>query len=409
MNIHAILKVLFVAGAALCLFACGGGGSSTGGGQETLVSGVAQAGIFSGATVKIYGYDASGNQVQLPTTPVTVTTDSKGRYQANIHAYTGAVVVKVFGTYHDEASGKDITIAEADALQAAMANAAGVITVPVTPLTDLAVRKAQAAGDLRVTIAAANAALSTLFGFDIIATEPVTPTVSALQGATVTDSQKKYTIALAVLSEYMLNDSSTPALPTAADLRNALTQLSGGITVTGGTPRVTSPQVAFKIQQAAKELASGASMPAVVTAGGSAAQTLLAYLATIGNSTGNKILAIRLRTAGSYSGTIIGVQASMALPGGVIVRADAVSGATLQGSVVASGSALGAAVSGKVASGTLTVGVISSGFAIGEFATVYCDVPVTSTLTAADFTNVTNIKTVDTDGAAISGITMAAF
>lgn len=408
MNIRAILHMLFVAGSVLFLSACGGGGASSGE-QETIISGVAQAGVFSGATVKIYGYDASGNQVQLPTTPVTVTTDSNGRYQANIHAYRGAVVVKVFGPYHDEASGATVTLAEADALQAAVANAAGVITVPVTPLTDLAVRKALEAGNLRETIAAANAALSTLFGFDIVATEPVAPVASALQGATVTDSQKKYTIALAVLSAYLVNGSSNPALPTAADLRTALSQLSGGITVAGGTPQVLSPQVAFKLQQAAQEFASGTRMPAVVTAGGSAAQTLLAYLATLGNSAGNKILAVRLRSAGSYSGVIIGTQVSLPLPGGVTVRADAVSGATVAGGVVASGSALGATASGKVESGTLTVGVISSGFAVGEFATVYCDVPVNSSLTAADFASVTNIKTVDTTGAAISGLTMAAF
>jgi hypothetical protein len=48
----------------------------------------------------------------------------------------------------------------------------------------------------------------------------------------------------------------------------------------------------------------------------------------------------------------------------------------------------------KVNSGELTVGIISNGFGIGEFATFYFGVPVSSTLTAADFTTVTNVTNV---------------
>lgn len=408
MNLCTIFRYSVLLGALFSLFACGGGGGTTTS-QNTVINGIAQAGVFKGATVKIYGCDATtGNQNRLITTPASITTDSNGKYQATISNYTGAVVVKVFGTYRDEASGKDITVPEANALQAALPSTSGTVNMTVTPLTDLAVRKAQDAGSIKDNIANANQAISTLFGVDIIATSPVAPTASALQDATVTDSQKKYTIALAAISQYVANNSSTPTSPTATDLENALTQLSAGMTTTGGTPQVTSSQVAFNLQQAATEIVSNPNTQAVVTAAGYAGQNSLTNFGTAGNTTGNKVLAIKLTTQGSFTGTIIGTQADITLPNGVTLPTDSATGAILADAVVASGSAVGSTAAGKVSSGVLTVGIVNGiGFSIGEFATIYCNVPVSSTLTAADFT-VTNVNTKDTNGATIDGITMTA-
>ena len=411
MKIRTSLRNSLVMGSLLFLAACGGGGGGSTA-PNTVVKGVAQAGVFSSATVKIFGYNAAGDLVQLPTTPATVTTDSNGIYQADIGSYTGAVVVKLHGTFRDEASGTDITVPEADPLQAAVAGAAGTVTVPVTPLTDLAVRKALKAGSIKDNIANSNQAISTLFGFDIIATAPVAPTAIALQNAAVTDNQKKYTTTLAALSQYVVNFSSTPAAPTATDLENALNQISVGITLSGATAQVTSPQVALSLQESASELAVNPKMQGVVTAAGTAAQTTLSGLGTVGNTAGNKILAVRLKTVGSYTGVVIATTANVTLPGLATLRVDPANGATLEGAVVASGNAVGTTVSGGVHSGVLTVSVASNalnGFGVGEFATIYCDVPATSTLTAADFTAVTNVTTKDVNGATISGITTSAF
>ena len=407
MKIHTIIKTILL-GTALFLSACGGGGGGAAAAPDTIIKGVAQAGVFlSGATVKVYKFDAAGTLVQLATTPAVVTTDGTGNYQANIGPYTGPVVVKVFGTYHDEASNKDIVLPEASALQAAVPAASGTISIPVTALTDLAVRKADAAGSIKDNIASANQAVSTLFGFDIIATTPVAPTALALGATGVTDNQKKYTTALETLSQYVANSSSTPAAPTAADLQNALAQISAAISTSG---QVTSPQVALNLQQSATGPTSIASNPNTkdaVTAAGAVAQTALASLGTAGNVAGSKIQAIKVETTGSISSAIFGVKAVITLPAGATMRTDS-TGATLPGVVVASGKAVGTNtfVLGGVKSGVLTVGLIAThDVGIGEFATIYCDVLTTSTLTPAAFA-VTGAITSDSN-ATLQSVTTA--
>jgi len=385
MKIRTMLRYSFVMGALLMLYACGGGGGSSAP-APTVVKGVAQAGVFNGATVTIFGYDASGALVQLPTTPATVLTDSTGNYQADIGSYKGAIVVKVHGTYHDEATNQDVTGAD---LQSAVPSASGTVSVPVTALTDLAVRNALATGNgsIKDNIASANQGISALFGFDIIATTPVAPTTAALGATGVTDSQKKYTTALAALSQYTANISSTPAAPTASDLQSALTQISAGITITATTTQVTSPQVALSLQQSAAQIATNVNTQAAVTAAGTSAQSTLTSLSTVGDAAGSKILAIKVKTTGTSSTPIFGAKATITLPSGATVRTDS-TGATLSGAVVASGAAVGAntIVLAAVKLNVLTIGPdTTQDIGIGEFATIYCDVPSTNTLTTADF------------------------
>jgi hypothetical protein len=407
MKIRSIITTTLL-GTALFLSACGGGGGGGAAAPDTIIKGVAQAGVFlSGSTVKVYTFDSAGALVQLATTPAVVTTDATGNYQANLGPYTGPVVVKVFGTYRDEASNSNIVLPEASALQAGVASASGTVSIPVTALTDLAVRKADVAGSIKDNIASANQAVSTLFGFDIIATTPVAPTAAALQVAGVTDNQKKYTTALETLSQYVVNSSSTPAAPTAADVQNALAQISAGISTSG---QVTSPQVALNLQQSATGATSIASNPNTqdaVTAAGAVAQTALVSLGTAGNVAGSKIQAIKVETTGSLSAAIFGVKAVITLPAGVTIRTDS-TGATLPGVVVASGKAAGANtfVLAGVKSGVLTVGLITThDVGIGEFATVYCDVLTSSTPVPAAF-GVTGAITSDSS-ATLQSVTTA--
>lgn len=387
MKISAILRYSLLMGTLLFLYACGGGGG--GGGSSipsTVINGVAQAGVFNGATVKIYGYDASSALTQLTTSPAVVTTDSSGKYSASVGSYTGAVVVKVFGTFHDEASNTDITVPEANALQAAVASASGTVSIPVTVLTDVAVRKASAAGSIKDNIASANQAISALYGFDIIGTIPVAPSASALAASGVTDAQKKYTTTLTALSQYVLDMSGT-STPSASDLEAALAKLASGITVTGSTAAVTSPQVALNLQQAATAVSTNSNTTTSIAAAGTSATTILSSLGTVGNTSGNKILAVKLKTVGTFSSTIFGVKAVTTLPTGAHLRTDAITGQPADGTVVLSGNSVDAPIFAKsLASGVLTIGIAAVHDLSGEFAICYFDVPVDSTLTAADFT-----------------------
>ena len=398
---------LAMIGLILLLSSCGGGGSAAA--PQFTINGVAQAGVFNGATVRIYGFDAAGMQVCLETVPAGITTDSNGRFHATVNNYTGAVVVKVFGTFRDEASGKEITIPESTPMQAALPSVSGDINVPVTPLTDLAVRKAVENGGIRAGIVSANQAISTLFGVDIVNTIPTPPTITALQDSGATDSQKRYTTVLTALSQYTAAISSTPATPTATDINSALAQISAGITITGANPQVTSNQVAYNLQQASAALTTNSNTKDIIAAAGSVATSTLASLSTTGINSGSRILAVRLRAFGNYSGIITGIQANITLPSGATVRTGAASGVIAAGAVAATGNAAGASASGRISSGILTFGIISGGFTIGEFATIYCDVPASSQLTAADFSNMTNIIEVNTAGAPIAGITLSSF
>lgn len=387
MKVKEMLRNASMMGALLFLYACGGGGGAKA--PDTVLKGVAQAGVFNGATVKVYGYDGSGNLGQLTTSPGTITTDGTGNYSANLGSYTGAVVVKVFGTFHDEASDTDITVPEGSALRGAVANASGTINLPVTVLTDVAVRKAETAGSIKDNISGANASVSAVFGFDIISTTPVAPTVTALSTTGVNGDQKKYTTALTTLSQYVANISSTPAAPSVTDLTTALSQISSGISGSGSSSVIYSPLVALNLRQAASDVTGNVNTKATVSAAGSAGASVVSSLTTIGNTTGNKILAVKFKTTGTFtSGTITGVTAYVTVPTGATVRMDQ-DGVVVLGVVVGSGTAAGDSALpplGALLSGVLTVTISPvHDIAIGEFATVYFDVPVGSSLSAADF------------------------
>ena len=107
------------------------------------------------------------------------------------------------------------------------------------------------------------------------------------------------------------------------------------------------------------------------------------------NASSSKVLAVKLHTVGSFSSPIAAVEAKVTLPAGVTLRADSI-GAPLAGVVVASGNAVGTTLLSGVKAGVLTIGIIPNtttggSFSAGEFATLYCDVPVASTVAATDF------------------------
>jgi hypothetical protein len=117
---------------------------------------------------------------------------------------------------------------------------------------------------------------------------------------------------------------------------------------------------------------------------------------------------MKIATTGSPSASPIGiVQARLNLPSGVSVKAT--QNITDSGVVTASGNATatpGSLIeSGIYSSGSVTVTIANtSGFAVGEFATVNCDIAAGSFPKASDF-SITNLDARDLNGNVISGLT----
>jgi hypothetical protein len=189
----------------LILVACGGGG---GGGATPppdtsyTVNGVASKGLIRNGTVNLYAIDADGAK-ETPAL-ATTTTDSAGAYSATID-YNGALLVEVGGgTYTDEATGTETALI--GVLRTAIAEVSGPSNIAISPLTELAVRRAEVGGNLLLGhISAANAMVSQLVDCDITSTLPLDPQNSQVfaDGST---GEQNYTLMLAALSQMVAID-----------------------------------------------------------------------------------------------------------------------------------------------------------------------------------------------------------
>jgi hypothetical protein len=200
-----VVVVFFFLVSSTIMVGCGGG--SSGGSAPaaspsqtgSTVSGVASKGLIAGGNVIVYEIDDSGNKV-LPAL-ATGTTESDGSYALSI-VYTGPVLVEITsGEYVDEASGLTTPITQP--LRAALPSVNGDVQVAVTPLTELAVRLADAGGGLLPgKIAAANQLLSQLLGpgGDIIGTVPANPN-SATDFSGASAEGQNYALLLAAISQ----------------------------------------------------------------------------------------------------------------------------------------------------------------------------------------------------------------
>ena len=176
---------------------CGDDSSQTS--SESTISGVATKGPIDNGSVAAYSIDSSGQKV----TPALATgiTDEDGYYSLPID-YSGPVLVEVTsGTYEDEATG-DIVAIETT-LRAAMASVSGYVSIAVTPLTEVAVRTAEAGGELSADkIEDANELLSQMLGSDgdILSTMPADPR-SAAAFANATAEEQNYSLLLSSISQ----------------------------------------------------------------------------------------------------------------------------------------------------------------------------------------------------------------
>lgn len=422
MNFGTLCKAVLLGSIAGALVACGGGGTTGTANTTTVVSGVAAKGVFKSGIVRIYEVKADGSEGDL--LKETQVLDAKGNYRVDLgRTYSGALIVKAFGTYTDEATGTDVTISSTDTPLAAAVPASLVadavanrreVVVPVTALTDVALQEARAAGgNLNDAIDSANNAISQVFAVDIIKTLPVGFDSQSLSDSRTTDDQKKYTAALAVVSGLIQAKArESTASPTADDLKNAIPQalaeLSGGITVivSGSTVtgQVESVQLTDKLNQARQDIAASPLTPSEI-------QSAVAGLPQL-----PVVATYKLRTTGAIAGNVInGIQLTIGLPAGLMLKSSSGSGETDPGVVSATGAATGATVVAHVnaASGTgaLSIGLMSpTAFGTGEFATIYAIVPAGTTApAAAAFAPVTGFKAVDATGAQINGLGVEVF
>lgn len=344
--------LLALAGLLLLIAGCAGGGSSTGptgagsAPSGTTISGVASKGIIKGGKVDIYAPPVSGDingKILLKST----STDSGGNYSVNLGDYTGVVLVEVSGSYTDEATGGSVSIPANAPLRAAqvIGSGGGTVSVSVTPLTELATRKALAGTVLAAgAVQSANALISNLFQFDVLATRPVEPGVTTMNAAS--QDQRNYTIALAGVSELAASAGSVDSVLNSWYSDVAATNRLSATTVTNFQSAVTT------------FLADGSRNQTGVT-------SLPQGITEVGNFTGT----LYLNTQGGTTAPITSLQTTLTLPAGVTIKKNSAGVPLVAVSGVASHAA--APAINYTNPGTLVLGVISSpGFGLGQFASI---------------------------------------
>ena len=425
-----MIKMMAVAAMTTFLFACGGGGGGGGGGVSgTVVNGVAQAGIFSSGQAVFKGYSGATRDKEFILNTITFAAADKSKFTANIGSYSGLLKVEVSGAYADEATQKPVTVLATAPLKAALPSTSVTngMTIIVTPLTDLAVNKA-AEGGAKLTdtsVSDNNKAVSILFGIeDIVKTVPTAPDAASL-AASNDNKQKTYTAALLIVSQYVAeyaktskNNNSTTNITSndlAAALPAALAQLSSGINVntSAATPvvTITSPVVAFRLNQALANIATNTATATLVAAAGINATnvitTVINSAIASSDSSVKDVKLLTLRASGSLSGKIGAIQFGLTIPDGATIKAD-LDRLTLPGVVESAGSGFGSQLFGMMSfdGKTLTVGIINaSGFGTGTFSVIYCSAPTTVSTTDFNLIN-GSIKIKDTNGANITGLTI---
>ena len=378
----AIKPTIFSLFVMLTLAACGGGGgeffeySSP---AKTIVTGVASKGLFENGTVNIYALLDNGVKGELLD---SVITDATGNYTANYVGYTGPILVEASGSYNDEATGGLKNISADAPLRAAIAQAQGTVYLPVTALTEVAVRNA-GADPTRIT--AANAQVSAFFNVDITATQPVG--LSDL--ATATSDKQVYTQTLIAVSQMMANDSE---VNNADKLNNVLTSLSQGIT-SGGT---TTTAVYNDIQRAVGTFVaehpdvSGITATSLSNVGEYSSKS---YTLTLGGS---------VPAEGVY-----GLQFDLVLPGGITVST-ASNGSAAASSLALTGSATPyALLNSRYTAGALTMVLITTqGMTAGGVATLTCNIPPGAAAPSGTDFSVANLRALDARANALQGITV---
>ena len=327
----------------------------------TVLSGMASKGPISGATVNVYGIK---NGLIDTSAPIgSGETVDGGSYSINVGSYEGPVLVEVAGgTFTDETSGATVglKIPLHVVVPAVKINAA--TTVAVTPMTELAYKKARGSGPLTPdSITNANESVALDFSLrNIVTTLPVP--------GGETDDQKKYAAALGAFS-LLINDNKQEKEPLDDALERILGKMDdeeehGGNLSMDSTNMINGALISFNTGTTATGTTApdGTTTPAVP-----AFATGLLKLATVG-----------------IPFALSGLDLTLALPLGITVDYDRITGITADGVVTLSGVADFGNNNFIVAKytpaffGTPALLHIvmrnMNGFGLGEFATIQFDV-----------------------------------
>ena len=366
---------LGMAMAVALLAGCGGGG---GGGSPapatTVITGMASKGPIKAGTVKVYPIRGG---VEDRTAPIGQgQTDDSGNYTIDVGSYKGPVVVEVTGgSYTDEVSGASVSLKAT--FRTVLANAStGKNIAAVTPLTELAYKKAKGAGPTLAgaSIDDANAGIAAMFKLtDIVSTLPV---------AGGDDNQNKYAAVCGSFSQ-LVNDGKSAGESLDNALQRVMTDLGneeeqGGLTIDSIT-RINDAIARFN--NSGSNLTGAAIAPISLPTHGQ--------------------LRISSTSSTGTSGVIGAVDVTVILPSGVKVNTDTATGETAAGVVTISGVAavgdnkLIAAKFTPAAGGApaqLHILLINSrGFGLGEFAAIRFEVeggtfPAKDAFSVAGFT-----------------------
>jgi hypothetical protein len=323
--------------------------------------------------------------------------DALGKYTADISPYQGPILIEVSGSYKDEATGTTMVVPATTPLRAAISNAAGNVSVMVTPLTEMAVKKMNNVFT-KAAVDTINANIATAFKVDdITKTEPIDATIAA--PATATAAQKNQSMVLATISQMVKNSGDT----TATALDKVLAGMAADIT---GSTMLDKSIAGYKT--AMFDFMGSTNNKTGIT-------DINNFVGNIGTFKLAHMKISAVLPAGAPN--IGGIDFTFTLPTGVSLSKDAITNLVTPGVVVIAGVAAATGTT-SISLATLdaqalrTVMANAQGFGAGEFVDISCTIPAGNTATAASFATAITTATVSakdaTTGGAIPGITLTA-
>jgi hypothetical protein len=300
---------------------------------------------------------------------ITIPPDRVPKDPANPTKLLPIIVEVSNGTFTDEATGTSVTVGPNTKIRAVVSTIADGGKIAVTPLTELAYKKAEGTGSgkfLAKNIDDANTSIGSTFNVpNIITNQPFDPTKTAPAG--VTGDDKQYAGALGVFSQMVKNSMDKKGTATlAAALDDVLTSLDTEMSAKGAFAPATIGTINLAIDDfnKAHPTLTGTATPRVVLKGG---VITITTVSTPPLAAGSAIDAISF---------------TITLPAGITLKTkDAVSGETADGVLVPSSAA--AALTNTLTIGKfdkaaktllVTIANVQPGFAAGELMHVNFDV-----------------------------------
>jgi hypothetical protein len=203
---------------SMLMIAAGCGGDATFGptpvvpAPDTTLVGVVSNAPVSGARVCAYQL-ANGKRGTLLGS--CVQTDVAGNYVIGFRDYAGEAIAEASGgTYRDMVTGATRTLTLFRSIRPGNVLPLNANTVHITPLTELAVQRAESLGGLTTTLVTEGArdVVSRFGGFDLHRSFPADLTTT--QALTMDVDKRAYGLALAGLSGYLVNKASVGTVDT---------------------------------------------------------------------------------------------------------------------------------------------------------------------------------------------------